>query len=613
MIRFLSLLVLGIIMHSLFNFQHNVYAQPQNINKIKVSNTNENDSLKIVKILSIPYDVIIANTAKHIELFEEALKLSDKNKYYNFKAQCYEKISLLKYYQGKYEIALKNQLKALAIYDSADNKLGMASVYSQMGYQEKRRNLDWSIKTMKKGLQIYRDENFLEGIASTVDNLGVLFEMKEDFDSATSCYLESLKIKYKLNDTIGIPYSLNHLAGIYLLQKNYKKAEKYLLQSKYIREKRGDIAGLGENYLNLGTVYKYLNNFNKSVNQLKKAIDISYQIKYPDLRRQAYSQLADVYKLTHQYKKANKFNILFINLNDSLLNEYTGKKLLELQVNYETEKKEKEILKLKEEKAIIDLKIALQKIWIIVLISIAGILITIAIIVVLRIKQLEEKKKHKAILLEKEKGIEAVINAQEEERKHISKELHDGIGQQLSGLKMAWSSFCSKLGSQEKEKIEELTSILNDAYVEVRNISHQMMPRALEELGLVTALEDMLHKTFLHSDIKCEFEHFAVNQRFSENIEIAVYRISQELINNVIKHSGANNVVVQLFKAAGHLILIVEDNGKGIAIKKDFKGHGLLNIATRLDTLHGQVNYEPSPVSGTIATIRIPLEENNDK
>lgn len=260
-----------------------------------------------------------------------------------------------------------------------------------------------------------------------------------------------------------------------------------------------------------------------------------------------------VYERTNQFKKANAYSKLFILLNDSLLNERNNQKLFELQVRYESEKKEKEILKLNQEKSDHNLKIAKQKNWILILISIAGILIALTIIIVLRIRQKEEMKRHEAILSEKAKGIEAVINAQEDERKRISKDLHDGIGQQLSGLKLAWSSFSDKPENQEKEKLNKLSNILDDACVEVRNISHQMMPRVLGELGLVPALEDMLNKTFLHSEIKCEFEHYSIDQRFRENIEIGVSRIAQELINNVIKHSQADHVVVQIFKTSAYL------------------------------------------------------------
>ena len=118
----------------------------------------------------------------------------------------------------------------------------------------------------------------------------------------------------------------------------------------------------------------------------------------------------------------------------------------------------------------------------------------------------------------------------------------------------------------------------------------------------------MLEKSFSTSNIKYEFEHFGIKDRFKENIEVAIYRIAQELINNVIKHSSAHKVNVQLFKSGAFVMLIVEDDGTGINLANQKNGIGLMNISSRLDTLNGKVNFEPSPESGTLATVKIPVE-----
>jgi len=118
----------------------------------------------------------------------------------------------------------------------------------------------------------------------------------------------------------------------------------------------------------------------------------------------------------------------------------------------------------------------------------------------------------------------------------------------------------------------------------------------------------MLDKSLGAGDMEYQFEHFGVDDRLDERIELSVYRIAQELVNNIIKHSEANKVAIQLFKNKGKLIFIVEDNGKGMVENQTSEGHGLLNIKSRLNPLSGEVNFEPSPQSGTIATVRIPLD-----
>ena len=146
---------------------------------------------------------------------------------------------------------------------------------------------------------------------------------------------------------------------------------------------------------------------------------------------------------------------------------------------------------------------------------------------------------------------------------------------------------------------------------DLRNISHQMMPRALSDLGIIPALEDMLENSLAYAKIKYQFEHFNINGRLPEKIEVSIYRITQELINNIIKHSNANNVNVQLFKSDESIILIVEDDGVGMNASKSGKGIGLLNISSRVDMIHGTVNFEPSPNSGTLVTVKIPLSNVN--
>src|SRR5690606_879506 len=100
---------------------------------------------------------------------------------------------------------------------------------------------------------------------------------------------------------------------------------------------------------------------------------------------------------------------------------------------------------------------------------------------------------------------------------------------------------------------------------EVRHISHRMMPRSLGQYGLIPAVADMLDKSLKPAGINCQFEHFGLgNTRFPADTELCIYRVIQELVNNILKHSGASNVVVQLFKNSGHLMAIVEDNGQGL-------------------------------------------------
>ncbi len=208
-----------------------------------------------------------------------------------------------------------------------------------------------------------------------------------------------------------------------------------------------------------------------------------------------------------------------------------------------------------------------------------------------------------AVIEEQERGLKAVYEATEDERRRIAKDLHDGLGQQLTAIKMGFQRLSV---ATEDQEVNFLKKLIDETAREARDISHKMMPRSLVELGLVPAIEDMLSKSFRPMDVTYTFEHFNLDERYEERLEITIYRIIQELINNVIKHSEATTVAVQLFKNREQLILVVEDDGRGLK-ETDQRGNGLLGIKHRLNALNGKVNWSPSPEAGTTATISIPI------
>lgn len=268
-----------------------------------------------------------------------------------------------------------------------------------------------------------------------------------------------------------------------------------------------------------------------------------------------------------------------------------------MQTKYESEKKDEEIAHQSE---VIQKEKTIRY-------ALAGVLVLLLVLSVLFYvwyKAKQQQKLQVALLKEKEKGIEAVINAQEEERQRIAKDLHDGIIQELTSLKLNLKKVFEK---KENEATDKVFHQLEASTSELRDISHQMMPRALKDLGVVEAIEDMLNKSLDNTDINFNFETFGIKQRLKQNVEITLYRVCQELINNVVKHSDASEVSVQLFKAGNNITLIVEDNGKGLGQNTKKDGIGLLNISSRLDILKGKVNFEPSPNSGTLVTVNIPL------
>jgi signal transduction histidine kinase len=149
---------------------------------------------------------------------------------------------------------------------------------------------------------------------------------------------------------------------------------------------------------------------------------------------------------------------------------------------------------------------------------------------------------------------------------------------------------------------------MDQSVQEVRSISHQMMPKELEQFGLVAAIDQMLSEGIVKDTICWNFEHLNLTPRLNSAIELALFRITQELVSNIIKHANAKQVNVQLLKTNDHVVLMVSDDGKGMTPVSDkTRGIGMVNIESRATSLGGKVHVETALGKGTVITIRIPL------
>lgn len=248
------------------------------------------------------------------------------------------------------------------------------------------------------------------------------------------------------------------------------------------------------------------------------------------------------------------------------------------------------------------------------LISVLGKQIAISMHNALLYEELREKEKNlirsldekEGLLLEldirKKQHVLRIIEAEEREKEYLARELHDQTGQQIAALKM----LLQNLSTTESEKLYRLQKLADDISGDLRDIAHRVMPRALGHLGLVAAVEDLVRTSFDYSRTRAGFEFEGDRKvRLPQALERTLYRIAQELITNVVRHSGADAVTVLLAIDDRQLQLTVEDNGRGI-LNTD-GGIGLSNIRTRLELFKGTFTLQAAEPAGTCATILIPL------
>lgn len=205
----------------------------------------------------------------------------------------------------------------------------------------------------------------------------------------------------------------------------------------------------------------------------------------------------------------------------------------------------------------------------------------------------------------------AMLQGQEKERKRIAKELHDGFGPLLSAVKLNVESFGNDLCEIQNEtrlKLENTIQLIDSIAEEMRSLSHDLMPKSLIDFGLKASIEGLCSRINKASKIQVNFFAPDNDERFDPLVEFGLYRITQELINNALKHSKANNLTIQLVRHDESILLMVEDDGQGFDFYEDKdKGIGLTNIEARTSALGGIFLLDSEIGKGVTATIEIPI------
>lgn len=209
---------------------------------------------------------------------------------------------------------------------------------------------------------------------------------------------------------------------------------------------------------------------------------------------------------------------------------------------------------------------------------------------------------------------EALIEGQENERMRVSQELHDGLGQLFTAIKLNLQQIRGNISETADhaliEGITQLEANIGVAFNEVRNISRNLMPDVLRQFGLKPAVEDLVDSWNSASDVRISLEMVDLDKRFSQDLEKALFRICQELINNSARHGQCQNIYVQFIDHGDSIVLTVEDDGIGFNLSSNNKGLGLQNIRSRAEVFSGHVEVDSSPGKGTVTTIEIPLEHS---
>ncbi len=306
--------------------------------------------------------------------------------------------------------------------------------------------------------------------------------------------------------------------------------------------------------------------------------------------------LSNNYKNLGNYKLALSHYENMVAMEEVMAIDEVKKKYADIEAKYNLSVKEKEIADLQRSKIISNRNLAL---------SILAISLIASTIIIRKNKIL---KRNYLLLEQQQKEVEkAIYTGETQERKRLSAELHDQVNTKLAAAKWQLEAISEKLYGVDREIIDNTTVMLNDAYQDVRNISHNLVPTRLETEGLIKSVEDLFIKLNKNAAIKFKLYAESIEEQKIERITYPLYSIIFELINNILKHAQASQVTIRITESAGNLDLIINDDGQGFDVQNIQPGFGLSSITNRVKSLKGTIDITSSNETGTQTYIRIPL------
>ncbi|HSY62277.1 MAG TPA: tetratricopeptide repeat protein [Cytophaga sp.] len=541
-----------------------------------------NDALRVAKITTNIGNVYLHKNdrVRAIDYYLQSARLWETAANQDGLPALYANINSLLNDQKEYDKALEYGNKAIALaakigddFSGVNALLNLSNTYSGLGKFEKQHEL------LQQALPLAKKGENIEQIATVYNNLGDYFYEKKQYQPSLNNYLESYKYSQQLGNQYHLCTESAMLALLYYKLNENDKALQYILQAEKLAVEVGARADLKE----------------------------------------IYQTRAEIEQQKGNYKLASEYFSKTIVLRDSLFKAETSEKVAEVEAKYEDEKKQKEITQLQKDKEIQSLSLKNKSTLNYFLIASVATLIIIGFLVYRNLrhrhqlaKQQDELNQQRIRELEKDRqlvAVDSLLKGQEEERSRLAKDLHDGLGGLLSGVKYSLSNMKDNLiiTPDNMAVFERSLDMIDTSIKELRRVAHNMMPEMLVRFGLDEALKEYCNSLNATKLVAVKYQSFGMNTRIDSSKEIIIYRIVQELLNNILKHAAAAETLVQLVKEESRLSIVVEDDGKGFEVSalENDKGAGWTSIRSRVDYLQGHLDINSEAGKGTSVTIEI--------
>ena len=552
---------------------------------------------------------------------------------------------------GDTRAALPYYHHSLQIFKERNDSSALVAIYNGLGnYFGDLYIMDSAAYYYHMAVDLCELIGFEHAIGIMLGNLGIIYKDLGDYENAKKYYLLSLESNVETENLNEIPKNYSRLANVEAHYENYEAAFRYYdkadsvlvrikdsLQmmevainrasvyvdmgkselalpilkrvAKYYRQ-QNFVEGMQSLWQNYATIYLNAGNtdmamlYHDSIIKLAKIHSNLYQI------RASYEDIYLIELERGNHKEALEAYIQVGIYSDSIFDLEKAELMNDLRLKYEKEKDQLEILELKH-KNLQKTKERNLLIFTVLGIVFLGIFLIAflvfnhrknKVITLQKIRQLEEEKKHLAARF--------LLEGEEKERKRVAMELHDNLGVLLSATKMSFSEIRDKSPDNAK-LITKATKFLEQASSDVRKISHNLMPGLLTKLGLYEALEELFENLNDQHSMDALMEVVGPKSRLDENMEIMIYRMVQEIVNNTLKHAEAKSVDMVMIVDENEINITYADDGKGFNLDETLKKKtlGLQSIRSRVKFLNGLFSIKSEPGEGTVYRICIPITE----
>lgn len=506
---------------------------------------------------------------------------------------------------GRYEDALQYYERGKRIFD----RLGNDHIHAQVAailqvLYKKLRQFDKAIALGEEAVTLARKINNPIWLTSALNDLGTTYGQLRQMDKAKACFTEALALSKTTDDKNMESAVYLNLGDILFQQREYEATKPYFENALRISEELEAYETMAIAKKALALYYVFKKDYKTAEQFAQEALTLTYQFNLRTEREKIFYVLSTIAHHKHDLRKAEQYTEQSMLLGDSLLNETVQKNISDINIKYETARKDQE-LKLKE--ATIKQKSTFNSLLILGTVA----LIVVLFLMYITYKQRQGLQQQRINELEAEKKLtatEAVLKGEEQERTRLAKDLHDGLGGMLSGIKYSLNAMKGNLimTPDNAHAFERSLDMLDNSIREMRRVAHNMMPEALVKFGLDAALKDFCNDINQSPALNVRYQSIGLQAvTFSQTTSITLYRIVQELLNNAMKHAVAKNVIVQISNENNHISVTVEDDGKGFdsSILQKSGGMGWKNIESRIAYLKGGLDIQTAPGKGTSVLI----------